>query len=298
VDARQVYLTFGKSNVGTFKMGRDFGLFGFDAIINDMSLLGVGAGFVASDPGHTTLGGLAYGYVYTDRLAQIDYTTPNWGGFQGTIGVFQGFDGAGQDPDGTGPLTTAVNNADTPGYHAKVSYSWTGPAPGMVSASYLKQDVVVATTNATTSAVIGRSDDEIQGWDVFAKVNIGPVGLLGYYYDGEGMTSLAIGGLAFPGFSNVPAGGNSTAEEVDGYMAQVTWTVIPTLRLGLNYSHNEMDKVTLMENEKWTGGVYYNLTPSLTLLAEYSSMESKLKAPYGTGKDEAQNFNLGAILFF
>jgi hypothetical protein len=113
------------------------------------------------------------------------------------------------------------------------------------------------------------------------------------------MSSLAIGGLVFPGFgTDAVSGAAGTAEEVDGYMAQITWTVIPTLRLGLNYSHNEMDKVTLMENEKWTGGVYYNLTPSLTLLAEYSSMQSELKAPYGTGTDEAQNINLGAILFF
>jgi hypothetical protein len=284
VDARQVYLTFGKSNLGTFKMGRDFGLFGFDAIINDMSLLGVGAGFVASNPGHTTLGGLGYGYVYVDRLAQIDYTTPNWGGFQGTIGVFQGFDGNG------------ANSADTPGYQAKVSFNWTGPAPGMVSASYLNQDVITSTGT--------KRDEEIKGWDLFAKVNVGPVGLLGYYYDAEGMTSLAIGGLLFPGFSDgtelTPGLTAGTPEEVDGYMAQVTWTVIPTLRLGLNYSKNEMDKVTLMENEKWTLGVYYNLTPSLTLLAEYSDMESQRnEADFGVNDtDEAQNFNIGAILFF
>jgi hypothetical protein len=279
VDARQVYLTFGKSNFGTVKMGRDFGLFGFDAIINDMSLLGVGAAFGAADPGHTTLGGLAYGYVYTDRLSQIDYTTPNWGGFQGTIGVFQGFDGLG------------ARSADTPGYQAKVSFSWTGPAPGMVSASYLNQDVI--TTAAT--------DEEIKGWDLFAKVNVGPVGLLGYYYDAEGMTSLAIGGLVYPGFGpDAVTAVAGTPEEVDGYMAQVTWTVIPTLRLGLNYSHNEMDKVNLMENEKWTFGVYYNLTPSLTLLAEYSDMESQRnEAAFGVNDtDEAQNINVGAILFF
>jgi hypothetical protein len=281
VDARQVYLTFGKSNIGTFKMGRDFGLFGFDAIINDMSLLGVGGSFVAADPGHTTYGGLGFGYVYTDRLAQIDYTTPNWGGFQGTIGIFQGLDGLG------------ASSADTPGYQAKVSFSWTGPAPGMVSASYLNQDVI---TDAAT-------DEEIKGWDLFAKVNVGPVGLLGYYYDGEGMNSLALGGLLFPGFStgleetNTVAG---TPEEVDGYMAQVTWTVIPTLRLGLNYSKNESDKVILMENEKWTLGVYYNLTPALTLVAEYSDMESQRnEASFGANDtDEAQNFNIGAILFF
>ena len=39
----QVYLTFGNGSLGTFKFGRDFGLFAFDAIINDMSLIGAGS---------------------------------------------------------------------------------------------------------------------------------------------------------------------------------------------------------------------------------------------------------------
>jgi hypothetical protein len=273
VDARQVYLTFGKSSFGTVKMGRDFGLFAFDAIINDMSLLGVGGGHLSANPAHTTLGGLGFGYVYTDRLAQIDYSTPNFSGFQATVGIFEGFDGNGAD------------NADTPGYHAKVAFNWNGPAPGMVSATYLHQDVI---TDADT-------DEEIKGFDLFAKVNVGPIGLLGYYYNAEGMTALAIGGYAFPGF-----GATGTPEEVDGYMGQITWTIIPPLRVGLNYSHNESDKVTLMENDKWTVGVYYNLTPALTLLAEYSDMESKRnEASFGVNDtDEAQNFNIGAILFF
>jgi hypothetical protein len=205
VDARQVYLTFGKSSFGTVKMGRDFGLFGFDAIINDMSLLGVGGAFLAANPEHTQYGGLAYGYVYTDRLAQINYTTPNWGGFQGTLGVFEGLDAHG------------ARKGSTPGYHLKASFSWTGPAPGMVSATYLKQDVITDTAPFR--------DEEIKGWDVFAKVNVGPVGLAGYYFDAEGMTSLAIGGLVFPGFSDgteLTATTAGTPEEVDGYMAQVT----------------------------------------------------------------------------
>ncbi len=81
VDARQIYLTFGNEQLGTFKFGRDFGLFAYDAIINDMSLLGAGAAFTSADPGHTTLGGLGYGYVYTDRLAQMNWTSPNFNGF-------------------------------------------------------------------------------------------------------------------------------------------------------------------------------------------------------------------------
>jgi hypothetical protein len=268
VDARQVYLTFGRDTLGSFKMGRDFGLFAFDAIINDMSLVGIGAGFVASDPGHTSLGGLGYGYVYTDRLAQIDYSTPNWAGFQATLGIFQGFDGNG------------ARSADMPGYHGKVSYSWDAVVKGTVSATYLHQD---AYTTAGTS-------EAIQGFDVFAKMSIADFSLLGYYYSAEGMTSLAIGGLVLPGF-----GTTGTPEEVDGYMAQATYTIGGKVRLGVNWAHNEQDQVTLVENEKLTFGVYYNLTPALTLLMEYSDQESELT---GAGTDETQNFNLGAILFF
>jgi hypothetical protein len=294
VDARQIYLTFGKKELGSFKLGRDFGLFALDAILNDMSLIGVGAGFVASEPGHTTLGGLGFGYVYTDRLAQIDYSTPNWGGFQGTIGVFQGFDGAGQDPDGDGPLTTTVNSADMPGFHAKVSYSWDGVVKGMVSATYLTQGVIVATTDTSADTTIGSADDTIQGWDVFAKISIADLSLVGYYFDAEGMSSLAIGGLIFPGFSNVDGAGRCSAEGVSGYMAQATYT-IQKVRLGINYAHSEQDKVTKVENKKVTLGVYYNLTSALTLLAEYSNQESELKA---VGTDKSQNYTVGGILFF
>ena len=42
IDARQVFFTFGDASWGTVKMGRDIGLFGKDAILDDMTLLGVG----------------------------------------------------------------------------------------------------------------------------------------------------------------------------------------------------------------------------------------------------------------
>ena len=43
VDVRQAYLTFGNKDMGTVKLGRDYGTFGFLPIISDMTLLGVGA---------------------------------------------------------------------------------------------------------------------------------------------------------------------------------------------------------------------------------------------------------------
>ncbi len=41
---RQAYLSFGDKSWGSFKLGKDIGVFASDAILNDMTLLGVGAG--------------------------------------------------------------------------------------------------------------------------------------------------------------------------------------------------------------------------------------------------------------
>ena len=43
IDARQAFFTFGDASWGTVKMGRDIGIFGKDAILDDMTLLGVGS---------------------------------------------------------------------------------------------------------------------------------------------------------------------------------------------------------------------------------------------------------------
>ena len=82
LDVRQVYMTFGNKDMGTFLFGRNFGLFGFDAIINDMTLPGVGGAGSASGaaPANTTLGSIGLGYIYVDTLAQMDYTTPDFSG--------------------------------------------------------------------------------------------------------------------------------------------------------------------------------------------------------------------------
>ena len=276
VDARQIFLTFGNDSMGTVKMGRDFGLFGYDAIINDMTLLGAGAAFTTADPGHTTLGGLGFGYVYTDRLAQINYTTPSLGGFTGTVGIFNPLDGSATGGSARGESSL--------GYHLKGSYSWEGGLPGTVSATYLSQDVDLIDSDGDDNG-----SSEIQGWDVFAKVNVGDLGLAGSYFDGKGMTTLALGGLVFPGFS----ADTGESEDSNGYYVQGTYTVNNT-KFGVNWAASEQETLTPVENKKLTLGVYHNLTPALTLLAEYSDQESETDI----GTDKSANFNIGAILFF
>ena len=80
IDFRKTYITAGTATFGTIKLGRDIGLFGQDAILNDQTLLGVGATGSNADPGNTSLGRIGYGYVYADFMPQITYISPIWAG--------------------------------------------------------------------------------------------------------------------------------------------------------------------------------------------------------------------------
>src|SRR5438552_12982073 len=63
IDARQNFLMFGTKAGGTVKVGRDIGMFGSDAILADMTLLGVGSGGAFPGGGNTTLGRIGVGYI-------------------------------------------------------------------------------------------------------------------------------------------------------------------------------------------------------------------------------------------
>ena len=60
---RQSFVTFGDKSWGSFKLGKDIGIFASDAILNDMTLLGVGGAGQQSGT-QTTLGGIGSGYCY------------------------------------------------------------------------------------------------------------------------------------------------------------------------------------------------------------------------------------------
>jgi len=83
---RQAFLTFGDKSWGSVKMGKDLGIFAGNAILNDMTLLGVGS-FYRNSGTATTLGGIGTGYIYPAWKGQIAYTTPNFNGFTATIGI-------------------------------------------------------------------------------------------------------------------------------------------------------------------------------------------------------------------
>jgi predicted porin len=108
---RQAFVTFGDKSWGTVKLGKDLGIFAGQAILNDMTLLGVGSqGVVGTSGGTTTtLGGIGTGYIYADWKGQISYTTPNMNGFQATVGIVQPYDAS---TAGTASTVVSATNSE------------------------------------------------------------------------------------------------------------------------------------------------------------------------------------------
>jgi len=120
---RQTYVSFGDKSWGSIKLGKDIGIYASDAILNDMTLLGVGgAGYLGSGSAiNTTTGGIGSGYQYAAWKGQVAYTTPNFNGFQATAGIV--------NPNMFG--NSAVQQGQF-GVEAKGAYSWTGDVAGKV----------------------------------------------------------------------------------------------------------------------------------------------------------------------
>jgi predicted porin len=276
LDIRQVFLTFGNDSMGTFLLGRNIGLFGADAILGDMTLPGVGAGNGNyATPANTSLGSIGLGYIYTDWLAQINYTTRDFNGLKITVGIFDPLEPIVQD------TTVPAPPESSPGFHGKIAFT-SGPI-------YLSATVIAQKHEGTTDA----QDFDSFGFDIGGKFTLGPAEFLAWYYQGEGL-----GTTALYLFSDDRAGNE---RDSDGFLAQVTYK-FGDLKLGINYGESNLDLASgealsnLVEtNKKFTVGAYYSLTENLTLLGEFT--DTKASAHNGIDNDSS-NFNLGAYLSF
>ena len=151
---RQAFLTFGDKSWGSVKVGKDLGIFGSTAILNDMTLLGVGAG--NSTAGNTTtLGGIGTGYVYADWIGQIAYTTPNMNGFSATLGITQPWNTGGALSGAES--ATSSGSTDEFGYQGQASFSWTGDFAGKVWGGFFSQEVTNITTGVAGTTTSDRA---------------------------------------------------------------------------------------------------------------------------------------------
>jgi len=259
---RQSFITFGDKSWGSIKLGKDIGIFASNAILNDMTLLGVGAG-AAMSGGSTTLGGIGTGYIYAGWKGQVAYTTPNFNGFQATVGITNPNQGVLEN----GVTNVTSLNQDRFGLEGQANYSfaadnfsgkvWVGGASYKVKAT--------SAIEYTASAA-----------DVGVNLNAGNVGLTGYYYAGEGAGSYM--------FHSRGVSATGQKRDSDGGYIQATYVLPTKTKVGLAYGVSKLDLATsesatgnalFKENERTTFGLYHPLTKHLNLVGEYNNVESK-----------------------
>jgi len=292
---RQAYVSFGDKSWGSIKLGKDLGIFAGDAILNDMTLLGVGAGATVSG-GATTLGGIGSGYIYAAWKGQATYTTPNFNGFQASVGLFNpnqaskaagiGHDIVAANTAGTFATPAGAALQDRFGLEGKISYAFSADNfSGKIWASGASYDITYnASGNAYTASVA----------DVGANINAGNIGLTGYYYSGEGVGTTIFGQLG--------STSSGAKRDSDGGYLQATYILPTKTKLGLAYGVSKLDSASgdtlaslLRENERVTLGLYHPLTKHLNLVAEYNDVSSKT---HTSVERDNKTGSLGAILFF
>jgi predicted porin len=281
---RQSYLTFGDKSWGSIKLGKDIGIFASNAILNDMTLLGVGAQGISTSGHSTTLGGIGTGYIYAAWKGQVAYTTPNFNGFQATVGLTN----PNQGLSGVGTTTTAVSslNQDRFGLEGQANYSFAQDNfSGKIWVGGASYKVKPLSTLEYTASV----------GDIGMNLNAGGAGLTAYYYKGDGV------GTTIMHTNSVSVTGSK--RDSDGGYIQATYVLPTKTKAGLAYGISKLDLAsgetavssTVKENERITAGLYHPLTKHLNLVAEYNKIETVSQTNL---KNTSDSVSLGGILFF
>ena len=273
IDARQTYLTFGRAKFGEVKIGRDIGLFASDAILNDITLLGVGTASGNAAPSNTSLGRIGLGYIYTDFQPQITYSTPKMHGLQIAAGVFQ-------------PLVTAgigeLNG--TPGFQGKVTYDF-----GKKLTTHLWAGGIVQHHDS----YVGLPSYDGAAFDVGAKLGYSGLGLVGYYYNGSGVGTTGLFILSTDALGR--------KRDSSGFYVQGTYT-IKKVTIGGSYGESSLDladgeinPTLLSTNSSYVGQLRYGLTAWVNLVGEYTHTRAEAQ---GGNHAESDAVAAGGILFF
>jgi hypothetical protein len=310
IDTREVLANLSGA-FGEVSFGRTLSLFGRNAILNDMTLFGVGFAPGADHFGSVTFGRVGHGYTYPDFSARFQYTTPSVNGFQAAVGVY--------DPSSIAGLTTytpfgigsgsLLDETDTPRFEGEISYS-TAFSGGNFKAwvDGLWQDIESSCTGAgtigTTTVVCGNLT--ASAWGAGVKAGYMGFEFVGYYHDNEGL------GLTAQFNGNAvwfDATGNIRERKGDGFYVQGTYTFGGKTKVGVSYGEGNLESLdtggvgangvsTHLERSLWTVGVYHDVSSWLRLIAEYNHGQLDTNTG-GVGDDpEADTFSVGSFLFW
>ncbi|MDB5396810.1 MAG: porin [Rhodospirillales bacterium] len=292
IDFRQQYVTIGRSDIGTFKIGRDIGFFGAEAILNDFTLFGVGTASGNIAPSNTSLGRIGLGYIYADWIPQITYTTPDFAGFTAGIGIFQPFNAANFSGD-----SAVLSAQNEPQFQAKLAYTMPTDPDALFKAklwtNVVTQDLKSRGTAAGDTLPLGASKRG-WGWDFGGKLDYGPAELVAYGYLGEGIGTTGLF------FDAVSPGGQKRSS--NGYYIQGSYIFIKKLTFSASYGLSHLDSgsgefspLLVKDNESYALGLKYGLTSWVNLIGEFTHTTA---TAHGGNRAEDDTFAIGAITFF
>ncbi len=327
VDFRQQYLTFGKPKMGTIKVGRDLGYLGQEAILNDMSLLGAGTPNLSNGagaglgPGAVTLGRIGLGYIYTDFMPQIGWTSPSMSGLQVSGAIFQPLSDIVSTTLGATQYSAPLTGYGQPQYQFKATYATPriGGVQAKLWANYLTQSMEADKSDRSSDAAltipVGQSVRADAG-DYGANISFAGADVVAYGYNGSGVGTE---GLLF--LATSPSGAKRNSE---GYYLQGTYTVARKTTLGVSYGQSNLSPASAGEtpitlgsetstttngvttlditnqgmmrnNASYIGQARYGLTKWVNLVGEYTHSRSESQLGLTNTND---SFALGSIAFF
>jgi hypothetical protein len=224
VDFREFFYT-AKGKFGEFLAGRALNLFQGQNILNDMTLFTAGVVDMTGVRGGTSLGHIAYGYLYANFGPQFRYTTPDMGGFKVAFEVAEPYQ-----------ITLESGKQNVPRVETELSYASTFKG-GSIHAwlSGLEQ------TDTRLGVGVARPNGHNISLGVAPGFNaqFGPVGIMtsGYYGTGLGMVSTQDGNA----FGQNATDENGNQRTNWGFLAQATFQVTDSVRLAANYGANHQD---------------------------------------------------------
>jgi hypothetical protein len=312
VDFRQQYLTVGNAKAGTFEVGRDLGLFGQEAILNDMTLFGAGTtngSNAGPGPGSVTLGRIGLGYLYTDFMPQIRWTSPSMHGVQVAGAVFQPLNDVIATTLALPQLSAPLTGDGQPQFQTQLTWATTGnrPVKANLWTNYLTQSMEANTSTVATDPLLKLAAGQhvrANGVDYGGKIDFKTASLVVYGYNGWG---IGTEGLLF--LATSPSGATRPS---DGYYVQAMDTFAKKWTLGASYGESGLRRagsgetvctstITLCtasftrSNLSYIGQARYHLSSWVNLVGEYTHTRSESQ---GGVVSTSNSLALGAIGFF
>ena len=287
VDMREIY-SAASGDFGEVLFGRTLSLFQRNAIVQDMTLFGVGATADNTNNGGTTLGRIGFGYVYPDFNASFRYTTPSYNGTTLSVGIFDPSKiKAGTANGAEGDATADESNLPRIEGELNINLSAISEGSNLVVSGMYQE--------AEYQSGGGGPEIEAEGIHVGGTLVGGPVALTAHYYNGEclGITlQMDSGGMSDDG----------VCRDHDGYYVQGTYNY-GSGKMGISWggSYQDMagnDNGSVYDpkdsQEMFTAGIYHNLAPEWLAVAEYSHAQEKWhQADTGDEDGESDIFSVG-----